>query len=448
MSQPKKPYDVFISHAGEDKTNFVKPLADFLREAGLAVWYDEFTLNVGDSLSRSIDRGLADSRFGIVVLSKAFLGKRWPEYELRGLVAKEIESGKTILPIWLDITKKEILEFSPPLADKLAISADHLSIEAISRKLMEVVKPDLYEKIHRRLQEANLLTSARKETVDLRKIKVAPIRHQRLSIELISRIRLVRAALLDVYPLSMEAWVDGFRRDTNPDQEVAIWERVASTYLEHAYSCDPSARKTIYDQVFSIIAMGIEPGGVSEDVRRRTHTAHPIEGKEVENYPKQTSQLLSATSPDTSSGVNEVADVVGENIVRKLRIDELRTMVAANNAVKIDIRELSQPEIQRLLAEAGVILGVDRNTGTQTPFYGRETLVLFAQRPQEPNLAFPRPVVMVSYDNGSDELELLYTLVQYLKGGCCYGIADSSTKKSNSPKSPSSKKRRAKRSSK
>src|SRR3990172_4215133 len=70
-------YDAFISHASEDKDKLVKPLAKGLAKLGFRVWYDEFELTVGDSLRQSIDRGLATSRYGIVVLSKAFLAKNW-----------------------------------------------------------------------------------------------------------------------------------------------------------------------------------------------------------------------------------------------------------------------------------------------------------------------------------------------------------------------------------
>lgn len=76
-------WDVFISHASEDKGNFVRPLSEALKDLGVKVWYDEFTLQPGDSLSRSIDKGLAKSKFGVVVLSKHFIKKPWPEYELR-----------------------------------------------------------------------------------------------------------------------------------------------------------------------------------------------------------------------------------------------------------------------------------------------------------------------------------------------------------------------------
>jgi hypothetical protein len=49
---------LFISHASEDKEDFVRPLAETLQQLGVKVWYDEFTLKVGDSLRRKIDSGL------------------------------------------------------------------------------------------------------------------------------------------------------------------------------------------------------------------------------------------------------------------------------------------------------------------------------------------------------------------------------------------------------
>jgi len=69
-------YDLFISHASEDKASLVFPLASLLADLGVKVWYDEFELRVGDSLSRSIDKGLAGAAFGAVVISEAFLAKK------------------------------------------------------------------------------------------------------------------------------------------------------------------------------------------------------------------------------------------------------------------------------------------------------------------------------------------------------------------------------------
>jgi hypothetical protein len=65
-------WDLFISHASEDKDDVARPLADLFIQQGLKVWYDEYTLTVGDSLRRSIDRGLAGCRYGLVIFSPDF----------------------------------------------------------------------------------------------------------------------------------------------------------------------------------------------------------------------------------------------------------------------------------------------------------------------------------------------------------------------------------------
>jgi hypothetical protein len=117
-------WDAFVSHASEDKEPFVRALADALRTRNLRIWYDDFTLTVGDSLRRSIDRGLAHSRFGVVVLSPTFFGKEWPQKELDGLVAREVDGRKVILPVWHGIGAEGIRRFSPMLADRVAISSD------------------------------------------------------------------------------------------------------------------------------------------------------------------------------------------------------------------------------------------------------------------------------------------------------------------------------------
>ena len=125
---PDTPHDAFISHASEDKDSFVRPLANALEAEGLSVWFDEFSLTVGDSLRRSIDRGLASSRFGIVVLSSHFMTKEWPQKELDGLSAREVGGAKVILPVWLDLTADQVRAYSPTLADrKAAVSADGLT---------------------------------------------------------------------------------------------------------------------------------------------------------------------------------------------------------------------------------------------------------------------------------------------------------------------------------
>ncbi len=113
-------WDVFICHASEDKEEFVHPLALQIQENGLDVWYDDFELTVGDSLRRSIDRGLAHSQYGIVVISPFFLQKDWPQRELDGLVAREVNGQKVILPVWHNVDKRTVSQYSPTLADRVA----------------------------------------------------------------------------------------------------------------------------------------------------------------------------------------------------------------------------------------------------------------------------------------------------------------------------------------
>lgn len=85
-------WDAFICHATEDKTEVARPLANLLESKGLHTWYDEFSLNVGDSLRRSIERGLAKSRYGIIIVSKNFFAKEWPQKELDALIG--ISTGR------------------------------------------------------------------------------------------------------------------------------------------------------------------------------------------------------------------------------------------------------------------------------------------------------------------------------------------------------------------
>ena len=133
-------WDAFISHASEDKDGFVRPLAGALREMGLKIWYDDFTLKIGDSLRRSIDYGLANSRYGIVIISPNFLKKEWPQKELDGLVAREIDGCKVILPVWHDIEVDTLRKYSPTLADRVATNSKY-GVNRVINDLIEAISP-------------------------------------------------------------------------------------------------------------------------------------------------------------------------------------------------------------------------------------------------------------------------------------------------------------------
>jgi hypothetical protein len=132
-------FDVFISHASEDKADFVRDLAAELTRLGLKVWYDEWTLQIGDSLRQKIDEGLATSEYGVVILSRSFFAKNWPQAELDGLFAREMEGRKVILPVWHKITWEDVLKFSPMLAGKLAAPTDD-GVGVVAQKIFAAVR--------------------------------------------------------------------------------------------------------------------------------------------------------------------------------------------------------------------------------------------------------------------------------------------------------------------
>lgn len=135
----EREYDVFISHASEDKDDVVRPLAFALKDKGLSVWYDEFELKIGDSLRRKIDIGLAKSKFGIVVISRDFIRKGWTNYELDGLITRSVSGEQQLLPIWHNITKKEVIDYSPSLADKVARNTAINTVEEIADEISEMI---------------------------------------------------------------------------------------------------------------------------------------------------------------------------------------------------------------------------------------------------------------------------------------------------------------------
>jgi len=132
-------YDLFISYASEDKEEVARPMAEKLTSIGYKVWFDEFTLKLGDSLRKTIDHGLALSRFGIVILSPSFFEKSWPQYELDSLVQFELSKGKEIiLPIWHGLNHADVCKYSASLANKVAATTS-IGIEELCKKIREVV---------------------------------------------------------------------------------------------------------------------------------------------------------------------------------------------------------------------------------------------------------------------------------------------------------------------
>jgi hypothetical protein len=134
-------WDLFISHASEDKDAVARPLAARLANAGLKVWFDEQTLRLGDSLSRKIDEGLSTSRFGVVVLSPSFFAKEWPKRELDALFSREVGGEKVILPVWHNVDHAAVSVRSPLAAAKLAVSTSQGLDEVVRQILVALGMP-------------------------------------------------------------------------------------------------------------------------------------------------------------------------------------------------------------------------------------------------------------------------------------------------------------------
>lgn len=131
-------HDFFISHASEDKQDFVDGLVARARAAGLDVWYDRFELAWGDNLRQKIDSGLVSAYFGVVVLSADFFKKPWPQYELDGLVQKDMLGTGRLLPIWHKVTVDEVARHAPSLAGRLALNTAINTTDEIVAELLKM----------------------------------------------------------------------------------------------------------------------------------------------------------------------------------------------------------------------------------------------------------------------------------------------------------------------
>ena len=118
--------DTFICHASEDKEAIARPIHKALAEVGAYAWLDESEIRLGHSIRQKIDEGLANCRSATVILSRPFFSKNWPQYELDGIVGRQIQGEILLFPIQHGITIEEIRDYSPSLAGlNLWNSSDH-----------------------------------------------------------------------------------------------------------------------------------------------------------------------------------------------------------------------------------------------------------------------------------------------------------------------------------
>lgn len=141
MATSSATVDVFLSHASEDKGSIARPLKDALEARGLSVWFDEIRIKVGQSIRQEIEKGIANARFGVVVISPDFFRKQWTRAELDALFSRKMDSGQNlILPIWHHVSKDEVLAQSPLVAGILALNSALMTVDEMARAIDEVVR--------------------------------------------------------------------------------------------------------------------------------------------------------------------------------------------------------------------------------------------------------------------------------------------------------------------
>jgi hypothetical protein len=126
----------FICHDSRDKERVARPIAEGLSKLACPVWYDEFSLGVGDHLRESIERGLKEAKKCILVLSHRFLANDgWTKVEFNSIFSRElIQRRNIILPVWAGVTTKGVLAYSPSLANRVAVNW-RLGIDEVVRRL-------------------------------------------------------------------------------------------------------------------------------------------------------------------------------------------------------------------------------------------------------------------------------------------------------------------------
>lgn len=129
-------WDVFISHAGEDKESVVRPLSALLEAKGLRVWVDEQQIFLGDSISQKINDGLAFSRFGVVIISESYLGKDDPKKELQALLSRQSSESRYILPVRHRVEVSTIKQKIALLGDSRSVSTSD-GLEYVAREIVK-----------------------------------------------------------------------------------------------------------------------------------------------------------------------------------------------------------------------------------------------------------------------------------------------------------------------
>lgn len=245
-------YDLFISHASEDKDTFVRPLAQQLERLSVKVWYDEFSLQLGDSLSASIDKGLKESRYGLVVLSKAFFQKNWTEYEYRSLLVRQNDKERVILPLWYGVIKEDVKNYSLYLADIKGLEVTNDGYRKVIAAIISKVRPDIWKELRMRSLLRKTVEKSKHIVLKLSDIQSAESKQSKLTSKQFIRSKAVYYGIGKHLHKSFQEYIDDYELDVVPERELQSWEIMNACYLE-ILERHPEASDSDKDDYFKII---------------------------------------------------------------------------------------------------------------------------------------------------------------------------------------------------
>lgn len=253
-------YDLFISHATEDKDTFVRPLAQQLERLSVKVWYDEFSLQLGDSLSESIDKGLKESHYGLVVLSKAFFQKNWTEYEYRSLLVRQNDKERVILPLWYGVTKEDVRNYSLYLADIKGFEVTNDNCRKAIAAIVCKVRQDIWKELKMRSWLRNMAEEANHIVVRRSDIIAATSKQSKLTPQQFIRSKAVYYGIGKHLHKSFQEYIDCYELDVVPERELQNWEIMNVCYLEmlgrHPEATDSD--KEDFFRIILFISIGLE----------------------------------------------------------------------------------------------------------------------------------------------------------------------------------------------
>ena len=298
----EKKWDAFISYASEDKTDIAIPLAELLRSEGLQVWFDRFELQPGDSISRSIEEGLANSNIGVIILSQISLQKNWTKYEIAALKQLYINFAKRIVPIWKDIGPNELKSSDPGLLDIRSLSTTEMSVEEIAYEIISVANPTLLNSLNIKSRWKAFRETATVQNIPLNELKISPRRREKLSSPNLSRIRVLHGVFHEVLKDDLETWIDNFCRDLNYEEEILQWELMAALYLDWISAVGSTRisvqeRRGMYEVIF-LLSSGYGPQEIERSLTKlpRRQLRHFVEI--LDNWSNETKLIESYSTAD------------------------------------------------------------------------------------------------------------------------------------------------------